>query len=95
MKQCHTFIDRNFLIYKAVCDPVLSERDEDRLYRNGLRASALDGSPDWLKKWAALICEYLEYEEKYYPEFYRSEYPAEMSVEDIAIDAKLQKETQI
>jgi hypothetical protein len=35
----------------------------------------MKGVPDWLKKWASLICEYIEFEEKMYPELLRVEFP--------------------
>jgi len=31
--------------------------------------------PDWLKKWASLICEYILFEEEIYPQFFKSQYP--------------------
>lgn len=92
MKSHHTFIDRNYLIFKAVTHPQLTEEDRKRLHSNGLRSSSLIVAPDWLQKWASLICEYLEFEEHIYPEFFKSEFPG-LKPEDIKIDAKLQKET--
>jgi hypothetical protein len=59
------------------------------LNRNGLRKSALLYSPLWLQKWASLICEYLEFEEYLFPEYFKNDYPKEFRVEDIKIDAKL------
>lgn len=55
----------------------------------------MQGAPEWLKIWASLVCEYLEYEEEFYPEFFKSDYPANIPIESIKIDAKAQKETQI
>ena len=37
MKQYHTFVDRNYLIYKACTFPNLNEEDEKRLYEFGLK----------------------------------------------------------
>jgi hypothetical protein len=31
--------------------------------------------PDWLKKWASLVCEYCLYEESIYPEFFKKDFP--------------------
>jgi hypothetical protein len=53
----------------------LTKEDEERLYRNSLRSSSLDGAPVWLQKWASLVCEYLEFEEVLYPEFFKEDYP--------------------
>jgi hypothetical protein len=36
-----------------------------------------------------LICEYLEFEEYLFPEYFKNNYPKEFRVEDIKIDAKL------
>ena len=33
------------------------------------------GVPDWLKKWASLICEYIQFEESKYPEILKVEFP--------------------
>ena len=75
MKNYHTFIDRNYLIFKAIKYEQLTNEDNQRLYRNSLRSSALDGAPLWLQKWASLICEYLEFEEVLYPSYYKADYP--------------------
>lgn len=95
MKNYHTFIDRNYLIYKSVLDNKLSAEDEARLQRNGLKESCLIDAPVWLQKWASLICEYLEFEEYLFPSFFRDDYPKNFNIEEIKIDAKNQKETQI
>jgi len=31
--------------------------------------------PNWLKKWASLICEYCIFEEDKYPEFFKNDFP--------------------
>jgi hypothetical protein len=95
MKNDHTFLDRNYLIYKAVTQPALSDIDHARLKRNGLGDSCLKVAPEWLKIWASLVCEYLEYEEHMFPAFFKADYPPTITLEDIKIDAKAQKETQI
>lgn len=48
MKIYHTFIDRNFIIYKSILDSEITIEDKDRLHRNGLRKSALIDAPVWL-----------------------------------------------
>ena len=93
MKNDHTFLDRNFLIFKAVTQGQLSNIDDERLKRNGLGLSCLDVAPTWLKIWASLVCEYLEYEESKYPQFFKSDYPKDFDIKAIMIDAKAQKET--
>jgi|APSaa5957512535_1039671.scaffolds.fasta_scaffold35597_3 hypothetical protein len=95
MKNHHTFIDRNFLIFKAVTQSTLSEEDIQRLKQNGLGKSVLNCAPLWLQKWASLVCEYLEFEEYIFPETFRKCYPHDMNIETIKIDAKGQKDTQI
>jgi hypothetical protein len=95
MKSDHTFLDRNFIIFKAIKQQTLTDIDRVRLDRNGLKKSSLNVAPEWLKVWASLVCEYLEYEEEMYPEFMKDEYSAEVELEHIKIDAKAQKETQI
>lgn len=95
MKNEHTFLDRNFIIYKAVTQRILSDIDKERLRRNGLGDSSLAVAPEWLKVWASLVCEYLEYEEERYTEFFKEDYPKNYDVDMIKIDAKAQKESQI
>ena len=70
-------------------------QDRERLKRNGLDRSALSVAPPWLAKWASLICEYLEFEEAKFPLYFMEDYPPGMKVEEIMVDAKAQKETQI
>lgn len=93
MKNNHTFIDRNFLIFKAVSQPNLTQEDILRLKTNGLNKSVLNVAPIWLQKWASLVCEYLEFEEDMFPNFFLEDYPKGMKIEDIKIDARAQKET--
>jgi hypothetical protein len=38
--------------------------------------------------WASLVCEYLEYEEEKYPEFFKDDYPAGFAAESIKIDSR-------
>ena len=95
MKNHHTFVDRNFILFKSIVQGDLTNEDIERLNRNGLKSSVLDGAPTWLKVWASLICEYLEFEESQFPEFNRKDYAPSVKLEDIKIDAKNQKETQI
>lgn len=58
----HTLIERTALIVNACTSTELSEDNLARLDRNGLRNSALQGLPEWLKKWTALVLEFVEYE---------------------------------
>lgn len=92
MKNDHTFLDRNYIIFKAISQMTLTQADVERLERNGLRESALSQAPEWLKVWASLICEYLEYEEEKYPNFFKSE---NSNLDFLKMDARAQKETQI
>ena len=55
MKKYHTFIDRNYILFKAITESIDLE-DELRLEEFGLKSSVLNGIPNWLKKWASLIC---------------------------------------
>jgi hypothetical protein len=40
--------------------------------------------PDWLKKWASLICEYCLFEEQQYPIFFKDEFK-HLSEKDLVI----------
>ena len=61
-------MDRNLLLYQACLafeagGEGLTEGDEALLSQHGLKSSVLEGKPLWLKKWAALICEFVEFEQ--------------------------------
>lgn len=75
MKQYHTFVDRNYIIYKACTNPIITLEDENRLIEFNLKSSVMKDVPDWLKKWASLICEYILFEEEIYPSFFKAIYP--------------------
>ena len=66
MKRYHTFVDRNFVLFKAISDTMhgseLSKEDYNVLDSCGLRKSVTKDLPVWLVKWASLICEYIEFE---------------------------------
>lgn len=63
MKDHHTFIDRNYLIYLACTEPDLNEDDREYLDRHGIKSSLLTPDvPDWLKKWTSLTLRFCEYE---------------------------------
>ncbi len=64
INECHTFIHRNALVYKACLDPVLQQSDVERLHRHGVKDAALGGLPQWCKKWTSLVLEYGEFEAK-------------------------------
>ena len=48
MKQFHTFTDRNYIIWKAVKYPQMTQEDKARLYELGLRESVMRDVPEWL-----------------------------------------------
>ena len=81
MKKYHTFVDRNHILFRACMETEvrnggndgLNEKDYALLDQCGLRSSVLADLPDWLVKWAALICEYIEFENDKYPELCREE----------------------
>lgn len=75
MKQYHTFVDRNFILYKAITRPYLTDEDEQRLEMCSLKQSVMKDVPNWLKKWASLICEYCIFEEQLYPSYFQKEFP--------------------
>jgi hypothetical protein len=53
----------------------------------------LSCAPLWLQKWASLVCEYLEFEEQIFPETFKNDYPPNMKLEHIKIDARGQRDT--
>lgn len=72
MRKYHNFVDRNAILFEAVtgselCEKGLTADDERRLDEFGLRECRMKNVPVWLKKWASLVCEYLDFEEKIYP----------------------------
>ncbi len=73
MKQYHTFVDRNYILFKAVSRAYITEEDEKRLEMCSLKQSVMKDVPIWLKKWASLICEYCLFEEQLYPEFFKED----------------------
>ncbi|GAB4817034.1 hypothetical protein N2152v2_004080 [Parachlorella kessleri] len=68
MSTRHNFLHRQAIIARAGCEP-LTDADRQRLDAHGLRNSCLGGGcfgprlPDWVLKWAALVCEFIELEE--------------------------------
>ena len=91
MKQYHNFVDRNLVLFRAVTfcesDGGLTSEDLERLDEFGLRRCCLEGVPDWLKKWASLICEYILFEQSKYPDLFRADFPT-LSEEMLQLDAK-------
>ena len=72
MKKYHTFVDRNYILFDAISSTMdsedeLTKQDHAVLDKCGLRNSVLKDLPKWLIKWAALICEYIEFEHLKYP----------------------------
>ena len=88
MKQYHTFVDRNYILYKAVTRPYITEEDEKRLEFCSLKQSVMKDVPIWLKKWASLICEYCLFEEKHYPEYFKNDFK-HLSEADLVITFSL------
>ena len=66
----HNFVHRNYILFKAcVQDKIkLSEEEECVLDKFSIRSSILANAPNWLKKWSALILEFIEFESKALPE---------------------------
>lgn len=60
----------------------------------GLRQCVLKDVPDWLKKWASLICEYIAYEQEIYPEVMKSEFP-NFTVDSLKLDAKNVRDSKL
>ena len=48
MREYHTFLDRNYLIYKAVLSEQIEPEELERLHRNSLNTSTLADLPIWL-----------------------------------------------
>jgi [histone H3]-lysine4 N-trimethyltransferase ATXR3 len=100
MKTNHTFVDRNFILYKAVedwyrdGDKCLTADDQATLSAFGLKKSALEGAPSWLVKWAAYICKYIKFEEEQYPTVFKEDYP-NVSEELIRLDAKNMRDVKL
>lgn len=82
MKKYHTFVDRNYILFKACSEPWLTEEDEERLRYCNLKESAMRDVPEWLRKWASLICEYCLFEEQQYPEFFKEDFKG-LSLKDL------------
>jgi len=87
MKQYHTFVDRNYIIWKAIKSPQVTKEDQKRLFSYGIKDSIMRDVPDWLYKWACLICQYIEFEAEVYPEAMKSEYP-HSSIDDLVSDLR-------
>ena len=70
----HTFLHRNSILLKA-CDnnfelnyqEELTQPDKDLLDKYAIRSSILEKAPFWLRKWAALILRYVDFESKQLP----------------------------
>ncbi len=74
LSDCHTFLHRNSILLQA-CDlnfeknslEKLTESDMLLLNKYSIRSSILKNAPFWLRKWAALILRYVEFENKQLP----------------------------
>lgn len=58
VKDHHTFVDRNYIIWKACTDPEINELDRETLNKYGIKQSLLHDAPQWLEKWTALILKF-------------------------------------
>jgi hypothetical protein len=65
----HNFLHRNYILLKACAkERGLSEHDESLLNKYSIKQSILGRAPLWLKKWTALILEFIDYENRSLPE---------------------------
>lgn len=70
MAQHHSFLERNALICLAGMEPELTAEEAALLDQWALRGSALGGwggqpaAVPWLRKWAALVCKFMEFEKQ-------------------------------
>lgn len=103
MKEYHSFVDRNLILYKAIelatnGEGIVAE-DESRLAKHGLRSSVFQDIPAWLKKWASLICEFIEFEQIKYPEIHENDYiklyGKQNAAREMQIDLRNLRETKI
>lgn len=63
MKQHHTFVDRNYLLWYACVNPEITPEDRKILDKHGIKSSLITPDvPNWLEKWASLILRFCEYE---------------------------------
>ena len=63
MKQSHTFLDRNYLIWYACKYPMITDEDQYVLNKHGIKSSLITPDvPFWLTKWASLTLRFCEYE---------------------------------
>lgn len=75
----HNFLHRNYILLKACSkENELNEQDEILLNKYSVKYSILGEAPLWLKKWTALILEFIDYENRVLPEILLKE---EMSIE--------------
>ena len=66
----HNFLNRNSILLQACEDPVLNEKDIQRLNDFSVKSSILGKAPCWLQKWASLILKFIEFELKLLPEYF-------------------------
>ena len=62
IKESHSPLHRSALVLRACADPVLTEAERDCLNKHGAKSSALGGLPAWLKKWTALVLQFVDFE---------------------------------
>ena len=90
MKTYHNFVDRNVILYLAIslaAKEGITNKDRQLLDEIGLRECLMAGVPDWLTKWTCLVCSYILFEEKVYPDVFKAEFPS-LTEEQLALDAK-------
>lgn len=76
LKDHHTFIDRNYLIWYACTNPDITEEDHQILIRHGIKSSLITKDvPDWLTKWTSLVLRFWEFEVKSIKKFLKEYYP--------------------
>lgn len=95
IKEQHTFVDRNYLLWKATKYPNITDEDIQRLNNNSIKNSVMDGVPNWLMKWACLLCEYIQFEEQEYLKELRADPAILMKDEEKISEAKAFRENKL
>lgn len=69
----------------------MTSKDSERLDKFGIKSSVLSTIPEWLQKWASLICEFVEFEQEKYSETQEGK----LSQEFIAIELKNLRDSKL
>ena len=79
MKKKHHFLHRVANLFNACCNPndtnninKLSDADKQILDKYSLKSCVMEGIPIWIQKYAALVCKYIDYEQKELPKELKS-----------------------